>query len=135
MNETLGEMMAQAAPDDPARGRFSSDDPERAREIGRRGPAAREARRAQNLAETRQAIEIAAPKMAATLIELALDPKAPPSVRRAAASDVLDRALGQATQRLETLALDRFEEDWRRMMGEGPAPTGGGWTDPPDKFS
>ncbi len=69
-----------------------------------------------NLGETRQAIERAAPKVARTLIDLALDPTTPPSVRRAAASDVLDRALGQATERLERIDLDRFEEDWNRLM-------------------
>ncbi len=34
----------------------------------------------------------------------------------AAARDVLDRVLGQSTQRVETLDLDRFEEDFKRLM-------------------
>ncbi len=58
-------------------------------------------------------------KMAATLIDLALDPDTPPSVRRAAALDVLDRALGKATQRLD---LDLFEEEFKRWVGLRDAP-------------
>ncbi len=69
------------------------------------------------LGETRQALEARAPEVASRLVDIALGEADARPHEVAAARDVLDRVLGQATERLERIDLDRFEEDWKRLMG------------------
>ncbi len=89
-----------------------------AAEAGRRGAGAREAKRVARLGETRQALEARAPEVASRLVAIALGEARAKPHEVAAARDVLDRVLGQSTQRVETLDLDRFEEDFKRLMEE-----------------
>ncbi len=77
------------------------------------------------LGETRQALEARAQEVASRLVDIALGQADAKPHEVAAARDVLDRVLGQFTQRVETLALDRFEEEDKRLMDERP---GAAWT-------